>query len=71
MTCGVDNAGPISIKFNNGCGVKLTKGYIASFVCFATKAVHIEAVSDVTADVFIAALCYFSGRRGVPKSHLQ
>ena len=67
FNCGVDYAGPISIKFNKGRGAKSTKGYIALFVCFATKAVHIEAVSDLTADAFIAALRRFSARRGAPR----
>ncbi|GFX39291.1 integrase catalytic domain-containing protein [Trichonephila clavipes] len=42
-------------------------GYIALFVCLATKAVHIEAVGDLTTDSFIAALRRFSARRGAPR----
>lgn len=64
--CGVDYAGPIILKFNNGRNSKTTKGYIALFVCLATKAFHIEAVSDSTADTFIAALRRFVSRRGTP-----
>ncbi|XP_035230220.1 uncharacterized protein LOC118202177 [Stegodyphus dumicola] len=67
--CGVDCAGPISIKFNKGRGAKSTKGYIALFICLATKALHIEAVSDLTADAFLAALRRFNARRGAP-SHI-
>ncbi|XP_035222886.1 uncharacterized protein LOC118195671 [Stegodyphus dumicola] len=67
--CGVDYASPISIKFNKGRGAKSTKGYIALFICLATKALHIEAVSDLTADAFLAALRRFSARRGAP-SHI-
>ncbi|XP_035222980.1 uncharacterized protein LOC118195765 [Stegodyphus dumicola] len=48
---------------------KSTKGYIALFICLATKALHIEAVSDLTADAFLAALRRFSARRGAP-SHI-
>ncbi|GFU35046.1 uncharacterized protein TNCV_4278521 [Trichonephila clavipes] len=33
----------------------------------ATKAVHIEAVGDLTTDSFIAALRRFSARRGAPR----
>ncbi|GFY07772.1 integrase catalytic domain-containing protein [Trichonephila clavipes] len=54
--CGIDYAGPVLIKCNKGRGTKSTKGYIALFVCLATKAVHIEAVGDLTTDSFIAAL---------------
>lgn len=34
------------------------------FVCLATKAVHLELVSDLTTEAFIAALQRFSARRG-------
>ncbi|GFV70433.1 integrase catalytic domain-containing protein [Trichonephila clavipes] len=65
--CGIDYAGPVLIKCNKGRGTKSTKGYIALFVCLATKAVHIEAVGDLTTDSFIAALRRFSARRGAPR----
>ncbi|GFU14014.1 integrase catalytic domain-containing protein, partial [Trichonephila clavipes] len=55
FSCGIDYAGPVLIKCNKGRGTKSTKGYIALFVCLATKAVHIEAVGDLTTDSFIAA----------------
>lgn len=64
--CGLDYAGPITLKFNPGRGTKTTKGYIALFVCMATKAYHLEAVSDMTSDAFVAALRRFVARRGVP-----
>ncbi|GFT06015.1 integrase catalytic domain-containing protein [Trichonephila clavipes] len=67
FSCGIDYAGPVLIKCNKGRGTKSTKGYIALFVCLATKAVHIEAVGDLTADSFIAAPRRFSVRRGVPR----
>ncbi|GFT55694.1 hypothetical protein TNCV_1424341, partial [Trichonephila clavipes] len=50
FSCGIDYAGPVLIKCNKGRGTKSTKGYIALFVCLATKAVHIEAVGDLTTD---------------------
>ncbi|GFV21540.1 integrase catalytic domain-containing protein [Trichonephila clavipes] len=65
--CGIDYAGPVLIKCNKSRGTKSTKGYIALFVCLATKAVHIEAVGDLTTDSFIAALRRFSARRGAPR----
>ncbi|GFW94081.1 integrase catalytic domain-containing protein [Trichonephila clavipes] len=67
FSCGIDYAGPVLIKCNKGRGTKSTKGYIALFVCLATKAVHIEAVRDLTTDSFIAALRRFSARRGAPR----
>lgn len=35
------------------------------FVCLATKAIHLEAVSDLSTQAFIAAFRRFSGRRGL------
>jgi diadenosine tetraphosphate (Ap4A) HIT family hydrolase len=45
------------------------KGYIAIFVCFATRAVHIELVCDCSISTFLNALKRFIVRRGKP-SHL-
>lgn len=52
---GIDYAGPIHLRTSKGRGHKSTKAYIAVFVCFATKAVHLEAVSDYTTEGFLAA----------------
>lgn len=41
---------------------------MAVFVCFATKAVHLEVVSDLTTEAFIAALKRFIARRGICKN---
>ena len=42
------------------------KAYIVLFVCFATKAVHLEIVSDLTTEAFLAALRRFVYQRGLP-----
>ncbi|GFV79406.1 SPRY domain-containing protein 3 [Trichonephila clavipes] len=65
--CGVDYAGPINILRYRGRGAKTTKGYIALFVCFVTKALHLELVSYLTSEAFIASLKRFCARRGAPK----
>ncbi|GFW37837.1 integrase catalytic domain-containing protein [Trichonephila clavipes] len=64
MRCGVDHAGPFQIKIIKGRGSKSFKAYIALFVCFTTRAIHLELVTDLSADAFIAALKRFISRRG-------
>lgn len=61
---GCDYAGPLTIKFSRGRNPKLSKAYIALFVCMSTKAIHLEVVSDLTTDAFLAALRRFVSRRG-------
>lgn len=65
---GVDYAGPINLKASRLRNAKICKGYIAIFVCFSTKAVHIEAVTDLTTAAFMAAFDRFTGRRGLPSN---
>lgn len=63
---GVDFAGPITTK---PVGVRtrtVTKSYIALFVCMTTKSIHLEVVSDLTTEGFIATLKRFVSRRGCP-----
>lgn len=61
---GVDYGGPITLVQRRGPGSPTTKGYIAMFVCFVTRAVHIEAVSKLSSKAFLAALRRFVARRG-------
>lgn len=63
---GVDFAGPFDLKTFNGRGCRISKGYICLFVCFATKAIHLEPVSDLSTPAFLAALSRFVSRRGCP-----
>jgi gag-polypeptide of LTR copia-type len=51
---GVDYAGPVTIRSSLGRLPKLTKAWIAVFVCVATRAIHLELVSDATTKAFIA-----------------
>ncbi|XP_045458141.1 uncharacterized protein LOC123668452 [Melitaea cinxia] len=64
LRSGVDFAGPIQMRTARGRGHKSYKGYICLFVCMCTKAVHLEAVSDLTAQGFLQAFKRFVARRG-------
>lgn len=61
---GCDYAGPIAVRTTKGRGHHATKGYICLFVCMTTRAIHLEAVSDMTSDAFLAAFKRFVARRG-------
>lgn len=63
---GVDFAGPLSTKIHLLRSARIVKVYLCIFVCFATKAVHVELVSDLTTTAFIAALHRFAARRSCP-----
>ena len=49
-----------------GRGVKSRPAYVAVLVCMATKAIHLEPVTDYTTAAFLAAFSRFCSRRGVP-----
>ncbi|XP_045455994.1 uncharacterized protein LOC123665778 [Melitaea cinxia] len=61
---GVDYAGPVMLRTSKGRGHHATKGYICLFVCMSTRAIHLEAVTDLTSQAFIAAFRRFVARRG-------
>ncbi|XP_073841440.1 uncharacterized protein [Musca autumnalis] len=67
-TTGIDFAGPFDIKSFSGRGCKITKGYVCVFVCFSTKAIHLEPASDLSTAAFLAAFNRFISRRGCPKT---
>lgn len=63
---GTDFAGPFYTKVQAYRNRKIVKSYLCVLVCLSTKAVHLEVVSDLTTDAFIAAFSRFVSRRGVP-----
>ena len=63
---GMDYAGPPTLKKGHTRRPVYIKAYLALFVCFTTKAVHIEVVEDLTTEAFLAALKRFISRRGLP-----
>ncbi|XP_050311193.1 uncharacterized protein LOC126746840 [Anthonomus grandis grandis] len=64
FTCGVDYAGPFNIKTSTLRNSKILKAYLCVFICFVTRAVHLEVVSDLSTSAFLNALKRFISRRG-------
>ncbi|XP_076394279.1 uncharacterized protein LOC143265522 [Megachile rotundata] len=62
--CGIDYAGPFLIKEKTRSKVTL-KAYLCLFVCFSTKAVHLELATDMTTESFLNCLRRFIARRGL------
>lgn len=60
---GVDFARPLMIR-SGIRRVTAIKTWMAVFVCFATRAIHLEAVMGLTSEAFIVALRRFMSRRG-------
>jgi hypothetical protein len=58
---GVDLCGPIFVR--SGLR-KITKSYICVFVCMVIRAIHLELLSSLSTDDFLAALSRFMSRRG-------
>ncbi|GBN35271.1 hypothetical protein AVEN_98433-1 [Araneus ventricosus] len=55
---------PSQIKFKNQRKGIYLKIYVANFVCLATKAIHLETVTDLTTEAFVTALKRLCARRG-------
>ncbi|XP_063631344.1 uncharacterized protein LOC134802640 [Cydia splendana] len=66
VNVGVDYAGPINSASRQGRGCRIVKVYIAIFICFTTKAIHLELVGDLTSNNYLMALNRFMSRRGKP-----
>ena len=64
----VDYAGPFLIKDGKLRNRKLIKAYLCVFVCFVTKAVHLELTTELSASSFLQILNRFVARRGLPKT---
>ena len=63
---GVDYAGPFQIKYGMVRKPVIVKAYVCVFVSLSVKAVHLEAVSDLTSEAFLATLRRFIAHRGYP-----
>ncbi|XP_062141968.1 uncharacterized protein LOC133850025 [Drosophila sulfurigaster albostrigata] len=61
------NSCKVCVIYNHqGLRDLITKGYVCVFVCFSTKAIHLETTSDLTTEKFLATFSRFIARRGCP-----
>ena len=65
---GLDFAGPLYLKLGSVRKPTIIKSYVCVFVSMSVKAVHLELVSDLSTESFIACLRRFVARRGKPSS---
>ena len=63
---GVDFAGPLICRQGGQRRPTKVKSYACLFICFSTEAVHIELVSELTSEAFLATFCWFTARQGFP-----
>ena len=61
---GLDYAGPVYLKQGSTRKPCIVKAYVCVFVSLSVKAVHLEPVSDLTTESFLACLRRFIARRG-------
>jgi len=66
LRCGFDYAGPFILKPDLKRSKVTIKSYLAVFICFVTRAIHLEVVSDLSTAAFLAAFRRFVSRRGRP-----
>ncbi|XP_066585538.1 uncharacterized protein [Prorops nasuta] len=64
---GLDFCGPFYLKEKKYRNRNKIKVYVCVFICMTIKAVHLEVVSDLSTEGFIAALRRFIARRGIPE----
>lgn len=62
--CSVDFAGPYHIKDSKFRNKKFIKAYVCIFVCFSTRAVHVELATELSTNSFLNIFKRFIARRG-------
>jgi len=65
---GIDFCGPFQVRESKRRNAKIGSSFVAVFVCFAVKAIHLELASDLTTECFLNALKRFIARRGRPSN---
>lgn len=67
LVSGVDYTGPVLLRNMRGRKQSRYKGCIVIFVCFGTKNIHLEPMSDETTASLLSALKRFVSRRGLTR----
>jgi len=62
---GVEYVGPFHVKQCGKRSKRTVKYYVALFKCLSTKAIHLELVSKLSTEAYIASLRSFIARRGL------
>lgn len=57
--CSVDYAGPFHVKIGKLRNRAIVKGYMCLFLCFVSRAVHIQLASDLSTSTFLNCLKRF------------
>jgi len=65
---GIDFTGAFNVKCDHHRTPKYAKAYAAIFICFVTRAVHIEIVPSLSTEHFLESLKCFISRRGKPST---
>ncbi len=65
-TLGVDFTGHFNVKCLNHRSAKTNKAHAAIFVCFVTRAVHLEIISNLSTAMFLQGLARLCAHRGKP-----
>ncbi|GFT34144.1 integrase catalytic domain-containing protein [Trichonephila clavipes] len=61
---GLDLGGPYFVSYKHQRKGVFNKIYVCVCICFVTRAIHLEILSDLTSDAIIATLKRFMSRRG-------
>ncbi|GFW48318.1 integrase catalytic domain-containing protein [Trichonephila clavipes] len=61
---GLDLGGPYFVTYKHQRRGVLNKIYVCVCICFVTRAIHLEILSDLTSNAIIATLKRFMSRRG-------
>jgi hypothetical protein len=61
----VDYSGPFYVKLGGKRSKTMVKCYVALFVWLSTKASHLELVSELSTEAYIASLRRFIARQGL------